>query len=129
MRAGTSRQQRGPSTLARVFPEGSPLVVGKSMGRATRVRTGACARMNEPKSTILEFINHELLGDSSGTIELDTPLFNDGLIDSLKILQLIAFIEVTTGRTIPDREVVMENFRTVRNISQRFFHAHPVAIE
>ena len=83
--------------------------------------------MNEPQSTMLEFINHELLGDSSGTIELDTPLFNDGLIDSLKILQLIAFIEVTTGRTIPDREVVMENFRTVRNIAQRFFHAHPVA--
>ena len=82
--------------------------------------------MNEPKSTILEFINHELLGDSSGTIELDTPLFNDGLIDSLKILQLIAFIEVTTGRTIPDREVVMENFRTVRTIDQRFLNAHKI---
>ena len=82
--------------------------------------------MNEPKSTILEFINHELLGDWSGTIELDTPLFNDGLIDSLKILQLIAFIEVTTGRTIPDREVVMENFRTVRTIDQRFLNAHKI---
>ena len=82
--------------------------------------------MNEPKSTILEFINHELLGDSSGTIELDTPLFNDGLIDSLKILQLIAFIEVKTGRAIPDREVVMENFRTVRTIDQRFLNAHKI---
>ena len=85
--------------------------------------------MNEPKSTILEFINHELLGDSVGTIELDTPLFEGGLIDSLKILQLIAFIEVKTGRTILDREVVMENFRTARNIAQRFWHAHPVASE
>ncbi len=83
--------------------------------------------MNETSSTILEFLNHELLGDSAGTIELDTPLFNDGLIDSLKILQLIAFIEVKTGRTIPDREVVMENFRTVRTIAQRFSNAHAIA--
>jgi acyl carrier protein len=83
--------------------------------------------MNEPTSTILEFISHELLGDSAGRIEPDTPLFRDGLIDSLKILQLIAFIEIKTGRTIPDREVVMEHFRTVRNIEQRFFHAQALA--
>jgi acyl carrier protein len=83
--------------------------------------------MNEPTSTILEFINQELHGGSAGTIEPDTPLFEDGLIDSLKILRLIAFIEVTTGRSIPDREVVMENFRTVRNIARHFFHDQEVA--
>ena len=43
-----------------------------------------------------------------------------GLIDSLKILQLIAFIEAEIDRTIPETDVVMDNFRSVRTMAARF---------
>jgi acyl carrier protein len=72
------------------------------------------------ESRLLEFVRGDLLRRTDVAIDENTYLFDDGLIDSLKILQLIAFVEIETGRTIPDRDIVMSNFRTVRTIAQRF---------
>jgi acyl carrier protein len=72
------------------------------------------------EARLLQFVRRELLGEHGGAIDEETYLFDDGLVDSLKILQLIAFVELETGRTIPDRDVVMANFRTVRTIAQQF---------
>ena len=77
------------------------------------------------QSRLLEFVRNDLLRRSDVAIDENTYLFDDGLIDSLKILQLIAFVEIETGQTIPDRDVVMSNFRTVRTIAQRFGSALP----
>lgn len=76
--------------------------------------------MKTLEARLLEFVRRDLLRHSEMTIDEDTYLFDEGLIDSLKILQLIAFVEVETGRTIPDRDVVMSNFRTVRTIARQF---------
>lgn len=72
------------------------------------------------ESRVLSFVRRELLHDSTIAIDEHTYLFEAGLIDSLKILQLIAFLEVETGRTIPDREIVMEHFRSVSAMAARF---------
>jgi acyl carrier protein len=58
------------------------------------------------------------------SIEIDesTPLFETGLIDSLGILELLAFVEETTGRSIPIQMVDMKHFRTVDHISRSFWH-------
>jgi acyl carrier protein len=53
-------------------------------------------------------------------IDPDTELFAGGLIDSLRILELIAWTERATGRTIPDRQIRMDNFRTPRRIAEVF---------
>ena len=53
-------------------------------------------------------------------IDADTPLFRTGLIDSIRILELIAWTERATGRLIPDREIRMDNFRTVARIADVF---------
>jgi acyl carrier protein len=76
--------------------------------------------MNSFESRILAFIQRELLHDRPVDISEDTYLFDEGLIDSLKILQLIAFLEVETDRPIPDRDIVMEHFRTVKAMAARF---------
>ena len=76
--------------------------------------------MKRLESRLLDFIRGELLRNRGATIDVDSYLFDDGLIDSLKILQLIAFVEIETGRSIPDAEVVMEHFRSVRTIARRF---------
>jgi acyl carrier protein len=56
-----------------------------------------------------------------------TPLFK-GVIDSLGILELIAWTEVKTGEIIPDKDIRMDNFGTVARIARTFareeIHAH-----
>jgi acyl carrier protein len=52
-------------------------------------------------------------------IEPDTALF-DGLLDSMRILLLIAWTEHATGRVIPDEEIRMDNFQTPRRIAAVF---------
>jgi acyl carrier protein len=76
--------------------------------------------MNSFEQRVLAFVRRELLADRRIDIDEHTYLFEDGLIDSLKILQLIAFLEVETDRAIPDREIVMEHFRTVKAMAARF---------
>jgi acyl carrier protein len=53
-------------------------------------------------------------------LETDTRLFEGGLINSLRILELIAWVEVQTGRKIPDRAIRMDNFATVGRIAEVF---------
>lgn len=69
---------------------------------------------------LVDFVNRDLLRDTTRRVDVDTYLFETGLVDSLRILQLIAFIEVRTGRAIPDRDVVMEHFRSARAIAAKF---------
>ena len=53
-------------------------------------------------------------------ITADTPLFARGVIDSLGILELIAWTEVNTGRIVPDESIRMDNFGTVERIAHMF---------
>jgi acyl carrier protein len=76
--------------------------------------------MKTLESRLLGFVRGELLQNRGALVDEDSYLFEDGMIDSLKILQLIAFVEIETGRSIPDAEVVMEHFRSVRTIARRF---------
>jgi acyl carrier protein len=69
---------------------------------------------------LLGYINDELLADPMRRADPDTLLFEDGWIDSLKILKLIAYIEILIDRQIPDEEVVMKHFRTVNAIAEHF---------
>lgn len=49
----------------------------------------------------------------------DTPLF-EGLIDSIRILELIAWTERELDRRIPDRMIRMDHFRTLRAVAETF---------
>jgi acyl carrier protein len=71
-------------------------------------------------SELLAFVRSDLLKEKNVMIDADTYLFDDGLVDSLGILTLIAFLELRIGRSISDQEVVMENFRSVRAIDRQF---------
>ena len=77
------------------------------------------------ETRLLAFVRRELLPSSMIAIDEHTYLFDEGLIDSLKILQLIAFLEIETGRTIPDREIVMEHFRSVNAMAACFAAGEP----
>lgn len=53
-------------------------------------------------------------------IVADTPLFEGGLIDSIRVLELIAWTEEAIGAVIPDVRIRMDNFRTVARIAEVF---------
>ena len=50
----------------------------------------------------------------------ETPLFEGGIINSIRILELIAWTERAIGRVIPDASIRMDNFRTVERIADVF---------
>lgn len=76
--------------------------------------------MNRSLESLLQFVNDDLLADSVRKASANTPLFDEGWIDSLKILHLIAFLEVKSGRKIPDELIVMDRFRTPELIAKNF---------
>lgn len=92
----------------------------------TRPAAANPASVNREQFTdrLITFIRGELLGDSGATLDADTYLFDQGVIDSLKILRLIAFVEHWTGAAIPDSEIVMGHFRSVRTIAEHFVGEH-----
>lgn len=67
------------------------------------------------KSKIREFIVQKLLNGRSVTD--DENLLLSGLVDSLGVFELIAFLEKSFGLTIPLDEVVLENFTSIDAIS------------
>jgi acyl carrier protein len=78
-----------------------------------------CAAADK-RSSLLQFVNEKLLAGSDAKISFDTPLFQDGRIDSLKLLQLIAFLDEQSDRAIPDQLITKDRFRTIGTIAENF---------
>jgi acyl carrier protein len=73
------------------------------------------------ETRLSHFLNHDLpLLDrrkrTYPTILGDTQLFDTGLIDSLSILHLLAFIEQEIGSAVPDSWISPLHFRTPQAI-------------
>lgn len=69
------------------------------------------------KETLTRYISQELLsGRKPGGISEDEELLLSGLLDSLGIMQLVAFIEDELALGVPPEDVTIENFRSVRKI-------------
>ena len=71
------------------------------------------------KGNIRRFVTENLaLGKGVGSIEDDTSLIENGVIDSLGIFQLVSFLESDFGIRVDDAEIVLENFRTIDAMEQ-----------
>lgn len=68
---------------------------------------------------LLGWLNRKLAPPGM-VIDADTPLFSGGLINSIRILELIAWTERETGRPIPDAMIRMDNFHSARRIAEVF---------
>ena len=78
------------------------------------------------RHALIGLISHGLSSRRRRTtppVDGDTPLFETGLVDSMAILELIAFVEEATGRTISARQVHLKNFGTVDRICDAFWAA------
>jgi acyl carrier protein len=73
----------------------------------------------EFKIALQDFVQEIVDGDQKITSQ--SALFDDGLIDSLKILDLIAFIESNLKIKVLDEKIVIQNFKTIDDICATFF--------
>jgi len=70
-------------------------------------------------ASLTAFIQAELVGEERALeVDAGTRLIDSGLIDSMGLMQIIAFIEEQTGVRIPDEEVMPENFQTVDSMER-----------
>jgi acyl carrier protein len=69
------------------------------------------------ETAVEKFILEDLLAGSRGTsISADESLVSSGIIDSLALLRLIAFLEEKFGVVVNDDEVIPENFESINVI-------------
>ena len=67
---------------------------------------------------IREFIQENLVKDKiNRTVGVGDDLINSGIIDSLGILKLLAFLESSFSIHIADEELIPENFDSVASIN------------
>jgi acyl carrier protein len=73
----------------------------------------------DARATIRDFVLDRLAPTSGRTdIADDDDLIDSGVIDSLGIFQLVAFLEETFRITIGDEEITPENFGSVTAIER-----------
>ncbi len=68
---------------------------------------------------MLDWLNDEV-APRGVVILADTSLFASRLLDSLRVLELIAYTEQAMGAPIPDSQIRMDNFQTVSRIASVF---------
>ena len=69
--------------------------------------------MRLDQSTLMAFLREATGMDD---VQPETPLFSAGLLDSVSMVSLIAFIEQGSGMVIRPEDVSLENFDTADRI-------------
>ena len=65
-----------------------------------------------------DYLNRELRGGQSGELADDDDLLLSGIVDSIGVMRLVAFIEETFSVTVPPEDVTIENFSTIKDIGE-----------
>ena len=58
-----------------------------------------------------------LFSDNGFKYDDDASFLEEGIVDSIGVLELVAFIEETYGITVDDVDVTPDNFDTVNNLT------------
>jgi acyl carrier protein len=74
--------------------------------------------MSSHSDALIKFIKDEILHGRAVALDEDQDLLGAGIVDSLGILRLVAFMEQRFGITVPDEDVVYENFQNVKAMAE-----------
>jgi acyl carrier protein len=66
---------------------------------------------------LIDFIEQEFMRGRGARLSADDDLLSSGIVDSLGILRLVAFVEERFGIQMPDEDVVFENFHSVNALA------------
>jgi acyl carrier protein len=73
--------------------------------------------VDDPRATLLlDFVRHNFAGDDRESVTLDTPLISQGLIDSMGLTLLAAFVEEQFGVPFDGTELRAGRCETIRDL-------------
>ena len=68
------------------------------------------------EAAVRQFLKNEL-GKDAQAVAREESLLESGTIDSVGVMQLVAFLEKTYGITVEDDDLMPDNFDTIAAIS------------
>ncbi len=89
-------------------------------------------RESEVKQILREWIGQHAHRSVNGGLRDDTPILEQRIITSLQVMELILFIQKTTGRRVDVSQLKPCSFRSIDNVYKTFFaeattHDHAAA--
>jgi len=72
--------------------------------------------MNDHEAEIRKYLTEQFLFGEERPLERDVSLFDQGIVDSTGILELINHLEERFGIKVQDTELLPENLDTIGNI-------------
>ena len=81
--------------------------------------------MNNIPDQIKNYIVTQFAYDQNA-LQPDDDLLNQGIVDSIGILQLVTYLEETFGIQIKDEEITPENFRSLNTLTELVMHKSEV---
>ena len=66
---------------------------------------------------IKHFIESQFLPARNRNLRMDDPLLENGIIDSLGVLDLVTFVEQQFAISVADDELVPDNFKTIERLA------------
>lgn len=73
--------------------------------------------MGTIQTSLLAYVNDELLAGAGPDVGPDDEIVLDGTVDSLGVARLVGFIETELGVAIGAEEVTIEHFRTIATLA------------
>ena len=67
-------------------------------------------------SELLKYISENFAATNAVAVDAETSLFQDQVLDSLNLVELITFVETQFGVTVAPSEVSIDNLDTVNRI-------------
>jgi acyl carrier protein len=75
-------------------------------------------REGEVQQRLQAFVTSEFAANRQrGSVGLDDALLTEGILDSMGVMQVVSFVEETFGIVVDDRDIVPENFQSLRAIA------------
>jgi acyl carrier protein len=68
--------------------------------------------------TLKNYVANTLLQGQDGGLDAETPLLEWGVLDSLRMVTLMSFIEKEFAVKVPDEEMVPDNFVNLRALAE-----------
>ncbi len=91
---------------------------GQILGSVSIVKVGADTEDMVIKETISEFIvNNFLKGSELTNLVDDSSFLEEGIIDSVGVMELVAFLETTFNFRVEDEEIIPENLDSVNKLT------------
>ncbi len=81
--------------------------------------------MNNVQDQIKNYIVTQFAYDQNA-LQPDDDLLNQGIVDSIGILQLVTYLEETFSIQIKDEEITPENFRSLSTLNNLVMQKGPV---